>query len=122
MEISSSQAGVVKELKVALGDKVKEGSVMLMLEAAGAATAPILEKNQAAAPVELANAATENVAVAVPPPPHLHAPALPVPWTWIATCLCWALDLVATVPPSARRTLASKSSRSNAMPSSAASA
>jgi pyruvate/2-oxoglutarate dehydrogenase complex dihydrolipoamide acyltransferase (E2) component len=26
MEIPSSQAGVVKELKVALGDKVKEGS------------------------------------------------------------------------------------------------
>ena len=39
MEIPSSQAGVVKELKVALGDKVKEGSVVLMLEAAGAADA-----------------------------------------------------------------------------------
>src|SRR3990167_4004987 len=29
MEIPSSHAGVVKELKVALGDKVKEGSVVL---------------------------------------------------------------------------------------------
>jgi dihydrolipoamide dehydrogenase len=32
MEIPSSHAGVVKELKVALGDKVKEGSVVLVLE------------------------------------------------------------------------------------------
>jgi pyruvate/2-oxoglutarate dehydrogenase complex dihydrolipoamide acyltransferase (E2) component len=36
MEIPASQGGVVKELKVKLGDKVKEGSVVLMLEAAGA--------------------------------------------------------------------------------------
>ncbi len=34
MEIPSSTAGVVKELRVALGDKVKEGSVVLVLEAA----------------------------------------------------------------------------------------
>jgi pyruvate dehydrogenase E2 component (dihydrolipoamide acetyltransferase) len=39
MEIPSSTAGVVKELKVKLGDKVKEGSVVLLLEAAGAAAA-----------------------------------------------------------------------------------
>jgi pyruvate dehydrogenase E2 component (dihydrolipoamide acetyltransferase) len=42
MEIPSSHAGVVKELKVKLGDKVKEGSLVLVLEAegAGAAAAP----------------------------------------------------------------------------------
>ncbi|WP_066257526.1 dihydrolipoyl dehydrogenase [Hydrogenophaga flava] len=40
MEIPSSHAGVVKELKVKLGDKVKEGSVVLVLEAEGAAAAP----------------------------------------------------------------------------------
>ena len=39
MEIPSSHAGVVKELKVALGDKVNEGSVVVMLEVAGAAAA-----------------------------------------------------------------------------------
>ncbi|TAL65481.1 MAG: dihydrolipoamide acetyltransferase, partial [Burkholderiaceae bacterium] len=39
MEIPSSQAGVVKELKVKLGDKVSEGSVVLLLEAEGAAAA-----------------------------------------------------------------------------------
>ncbi len=40
MEIPSSHAGVVKELRVALGDKVAEGSVILVLETAGAAAAP----------------------------------------------------------------------------------
>ena len=42
MEIPSSQAGVVKELKVAIGDKVSEGSVLLTLETAdtGSSTAP----------------------------------------------------------------------------------
>ena len=38
MEIPSSAAGVVKALKVALGDKVKQGSVVLTLETADAAT------------------------------------------------------------------------------------
>ena len=40
MEIPSSHAGVVHELKVKLGDKVSMGSVVLVLEAAGAAAAP----------------------------------------------------------------------------------
>ena len=57
MEIPSSAAGVVKELKVKIGDKVKEGSVVLMLEAAGSAAAP------AAAP-----APVQPALVAAPPP------------------------------------------------------
>lgn len=40
MEIPSSHAGVVKELKVKLGDKVKQGSVLLTLEVQAAAGAP----------------------------------------------------------------------------------
>ena len=39
MEIPSSHAGVVKELKVKIGDKVGEGSSVLMLETEGAAAA-----------------------------------------------------------------------------------
>ena len=39
MEIPSSHAGVVKEIKVKLGDKVKEGSLVLVLEAEGAGAA-----------------------------------------------------------------------------------
>ena len=38
MEIPSSHAGVVKEIKVKLGDKVAEGSVVLMLEASAASS------------------------------------------------------------------------------------
>ena len=41
MEIPSTHGGVVKEMKVALGDKVSQGSLVLVLEeAAGAASAP----------------------------------------------------------------------------------
>jgi len=59
MEIPSSAAGVVKEVKVKLGDKVKQGSVVLTLEASGAAAAapaPAPEK-KAAAPAASAPAA-----------------------------------------------------------------
>ena len=54
MEIPASQGGVVKELKVKIGDKVKEGSVVLLLEASGAAAAP----TPAAAPAPAAAAST----------------------------------------------------------------
>ena len=40
MEIPSSHAGVVKELRVQVGDKVKQGSVVLTLEVAGATETP----------------------------------------------------------------------------------
>ena len=53
MEIPSSHAGVVKELKVAIGDKVSEGTLVLMLEADGAtaAAAPAVASAPAPAPV-----------------------------------------------------------------------
>jgi dihydrolipoamide dehydrogenase len=40
MEIPSSHAGVVKDVKVNVGDKVSEGTLILVLEAAGEAAAP----------------------------------------------------------------------------------
>ena len=40
MEIPSSHAGVVKDLKVKLGDKVREGAVILTLEASNVAAIP----------------------------------------------------------------------------------
>ncbi len=49
MEIPSSSAGVVKELRVKLGDKVSQGSPILRLEATSAAAAPV-EAKLAAAP------------------------------------------------------------------------
>ncbi|MFM2035055.1 MAG: dihydrolipoyllysine-residue acetyltransferase, partial [Pseudomonadota bacterium] len=60
MEIPSSTAGVVKELRVKLGDKVKQGSIVLVLEAAGAASAPAA----AEAPLAAAVAAPAPVAAA----------------------------------------------------------
>jgi pyruvate dehydrogenase E2 component (dihydrolipoamide acetyltransferase) len=70
MEIPSSHGGVVKELKVNLGDKVKEGSVVLMLEVAGAAASPApaaaaSEPKQAPAQVTSAPVATTSVASSV---------------------------------------------------------
>ena len=50
MEIPSSHAGVVKELKVKVGDKVAEGSLVLVVEAAGA-SAPAASTPAAAPPV-----------------------------------------------------------------------
>ncbi|WP_396436007.1 dihydrolipoyl dehydrogenase [Limnohabitans sp.] len=48
MEIPSSHAGVVKELRVQLGDKVKQGSVVLVLEGEGAAAAPVMASSSPA--------------------------------------------------------------------------
>jgi pyruvate dehydrogenase E2 component (dihydrolipoamide acetyltransferase) len=67
MEIPSSHAGVVKEVKVAIGDKVKEGSVVLSLEVAAdaAIAAAVSAPAAAAAPAPAAQAATPVAAVAV---------------------------------------------------------
>ncbi len=72
MEIPSSHAGVIKEMKVALGDKVKEGSVIVVLEAAdaGASAAPAAaapEPSQAAAPAPAPAAAAAAPAPAAAP-------------------------------------------------------
>src|SRR5437879_5982261 len=59
MEIPSSHGGVVKELKVKLGDKVAEGSLLLMLEAAdsaGVGFAPTATPAAAPAPAPVAAA------------------------------------------------------------------
>jgi pyruvate dehydrogenase E2 component (dihydrolipoamide acetyltransferase) len=76
MEIPSSSAGVVKELRVNLGDKVKEGSVVLVVEAAGAAAAPAAAP-AAAAPVAAAApapVAAAPVAAAATGPIEIHVP------------------------------------------------
>ena len=69
MEIPSSHAGVVKEVKVAVGGKVKEGSIVLALEVAGeaAVAAPVAPAAQAPAVVTVttAPAAAQTVAPAV---------------------------------------------------------
>jgi pyruvate dehydrogenase E2 component (dihydrolipoamide acetyltransferase) len=57
MEIPSSTGGVVKEIKVKLGDKISEGSVLLSVESAGGAAAPAAAAKAAApAPAPAAQA------------------------------------------------------------------
>jgi dihydrolipoamide dehydrogenase len=65
MEIPSSAAGVVKELRVAVGDKVNEGTVVLMLEADGAVAAPAVPA--AAPPAEPAPAVAAAAPAAAAP-------------------------------------------------------
>ncbi|WP_426077754.1 dihydrolipoyllysine-residue acetyltransferase [Janthinobacterium sp. PSPC3-1] len=71
MEIPSSHAGVVKELKVNVGDKIAEGSLVLLLEVADDASAPA---PAAAAPAPAAAPAAE-AAPAAAPAPAAAAPA-----------------------------------------------
>ncbi|PUE46343.1 dihydrolipoyllysine-residue acetyltransferase [Limnohabitans sp. 2KL-51] len=73
MEIPSSTAGVVKEMRVALGDKVKQGSVVLVVEAAGAAAAPAAAPVAAASPAPLA-APVVAAAPAASGPVQVHVP------------------------------------------------
>ena len=79
MEIPSSGAGVVKELRVQLGDKVKEGSVVLVLEGTEDSseksrpnTAPAQEQQ---APAATKTEAPGTVPSAAPSPAPAAAPA-----------------------------------------------
>ncbi|UDN35001.1 pyruvate dehydrogenase complex dihydrolipoyllysine-residue acetyltransferase [Proteus sp. NMG38-2] len=58
MEVPSPQAGVVKEIKIAVGDKVQTGSLIMIFEAEGAAQAA---PAQAAAPAPAASPATAEL-------------------------------------------------------------
>ena len=51
MEVPSPMAGKIKEIKVAVGDKVKTGSLIMVFEVAGAAPAPVAQTPAPAAPV-----------------------------------------------------------------------
>jgi pyruvate dehydrogenase E2 component (dihydrolipoamide acetyltransferase) len=64
MEIPSSHAGVVKELKVKLGDKISEGNLVLILEAQGAAAAAGPAPAPEQAPTTVANVAPAAAASA----------------------------------------------------------
>jgi dihydrolipoamide dehydrogenase len=66
MEIPSSHGGVVKELKVKLGDKVKEGSLVLVLEGAADAAAPASEPKQAEATAASVQDAVQTIANSAP--------------------------------------------------------
>lgn len=92
MEIPSSHAGVVKELKVKLGDKVAEGSVILTLEAAGeaAAAAPAAAPEVQAASAQPASVSAPNASQSQSAP----APAAPAS---VASSYAGHVDLEADV-------------------------
>jgi dihydrolipoamide dehydrogenase len=76
MEVPSSAAGVVRELKVKVGDKVSEGSVVAVLEssdAAAAAPAPAQAAEGANKPAATQQADDASNAPASRPSPAAHA-------------------------------------------------
>lgn len=88
MEIPSSHAGVVKEVKVKVGDKIAEGSLLLLLEeaagvpaagapAAGAAATAAPAAAASTTPAAAASGATSTAPVASGPTAGAVAPAAP---------------------------------------------
>ena len=97
MEIPSSHAGVVKEMKVALGDKVAEGSLILIVEAAegGAAVAAAPAAPAPAAP------APAPAPVAAAPAPVVSAASASAPVAAVAPAA--PADTKAHASPSIRK-------------------
>ena len=78
MEIPSSHAGVLRELKVKLGDKVSKGSAIAVVDAVGApAAAPAPSSAPAGAPAAPAAAASAAAVPAAPAAQPAHQPAAP---------------------------------------------
>lgn len=73
MDVPSPQGGVVKELKVSIGDKVAQGAVILLLEGVAAEEAPAKAKE------ELATAGTGAGVAAAAPLSAPSKPAAPAP-------------------------------------------
>ena len=79
MDVPSSANGVVKEIKVKLGDKISEGTVVVLIETAAAGATPAA----APAPAQAAAVATSAPVAAIAAPavqaaPAALAPALPL--------------------------------------------
>jgi pyruvate dehydrogenase E2 component (dihydrolipoamide acetyltransferase) len=74
MEIPSAAAGILKELRIQLGDKISEGSVLGLLETAAAPAGAAADATPAPAP-----AAPSGPAAGPDPAPHPATPAQPAP-------------------------------------------
>ena len=75
MEIPSSHAGVISELRVKVGDKVKEGSLIALLQSAAGAPAPVASAAAASAPAAATAVAPAAAAPAAAPAPAAAMPA-----------------------------------------------
>lgn len=79
MEVPAPFAGVVRELKVKLGDNLSEGSVVALIEASDAAAAPATAAPVPAAPPPVAPPASAPATPAPTPTAAAQAPAASAP-------------------------------------------
>jgi len=77
MEIPASAAGVVKELRLKVGDEVSEGAVIAVLEVGEGASAPAEPKKSAPAPALAPEPAPKSESA--PAPAAAKAPSAPAP-------------------------------------------
>jgi pyruvate dehydrogenase E2 component (dihydrolipoamide acetyltransferase) len=96
MEIPSSASGVVKELKVKLGDKVAEGSLVLLLEVSEAASAPAPAATAASASVPAAPATSTSAAAPAAASSTVAPAASAVPVTAVLATTASAIVTAAT--------------------------
>lgn len=115
MEIPSSHAGVVKEVKVKLGDKIAEGALVLLLEESGAAAAPApaAEPAKAEAPAAAPAPAPAPAPVAAPAPAPAPVAAAPAPEPVAAP----AAPAPAPAAPVAAAPVSAANSKAHASPS-----
>lgn len=102
MDVPAPFDGVVKEVKVKVGDKVSQGSLIVLLEGGDAASAPAAA---APTPTPAAAPARQTAAPAAPAPPVKPAPAEPS-----------VAPAVAGEPPAAPATQTSAPSKAHASP------
>jgi pyruvate dehydrogenase E2 component (dihydrolipoamide acetyltransferase) len=81
MEIPASNGGVIKEMKVSVGDRVSEGTVIAVVEAAAGASAPAEEKAEET-PAPATKAAPKQETKPTPAAPVAEAEQLvePIPY------------------------------------------
>jgi pyruvate dehydrogenase E2 component (dihydrolipoamide acetyltransferase) len=68
MDVPSSSAGIVKEMKVKIGDKVSKGSVVLLLETSGVVSSPVKTE-----PAPAKKEAPESIVMASTPTPTVQS-------------------------------------------------
>ena len=97
MDVPSPAAGTIKELKVAVGDRVSQGRVILVLETSAAAAAPRPSAAGAPAPSPASAAATPSPApaFAAATPAPASAAAIPAPAPAAADAYRGQVDLEA---------------------------
>tara|TARA_R110001583_G_scaffold10698_4_gene49080 strand:+ start:16051 stop:17622 length:1572 start_codon:yes stop_codon:yes gene_type:complete len=103
MDVPAPFAGTVKEIKVAAGDKVSEGTLILIVEAQGSAPAPV------AAPVQAASAPTAPAPKAAPSKPAEPVTTGPIKASPSVRRLAREFDLdLARIPATGRKGRTSK--------------